>query len=134
MLDRTTPELQLEQSDADVSRVTCPQCGNGFLPRDGTGGKPQRYCGDKCKEDARKARRSQRSQRDATGAPASPTLVSQNKNPLSDIGQQEGDSAAIPESLKAIANNEPTGSFFACLISAEITVWVSLPATLANIT
>jgi hypothetical protein len=26
------------------------------------------------------------------------------------------------------------GSFFACLMSAETTVWVSLPATLANIT
>ena len=26
------------------------------------------------------------------------------------------------------------GSFFACLMSAETTVWVSLPANLANIT
>ena len=26
------------------------------------------------------------------------------------------------------------GSFFVCLMSAETTVWVSLPATLANIT
>ena len=44
MLDRTTT-LALENQNSK----TCEQCKNEFLPRQGRGGKPQRFCSTDCR-------------------------------------------------------------------------------------
>jgi hypothetical protein len=92
--------LALDLSDCKTNFKTCEQCGNEFEPRNGNGGKPQRFCSTDCRRLFQNGQRSQR----GTNAQQTPPTRNAATSPPVVIGQPK------PENAPA-ATPEPSGDF-----------------------
>ena len=64
--------LAFDLRECKTNCKTCERCGNEFAPRNGNGGKPQRFCSTDCRRLFQNAERSQR------GTNAQPTPPTRN--------------------------------------------------------